>query len=196
MRSAAFAHARMRAVSKPVLAARRSRPRGVLASSSSRSVVRIPSDFSCLSSSASRPSSWVIEYGITFSSLPGQWPDTAREPSIEHTDARSRARDRFDRMAPKRLGCIDIRDGSAGLGTVGRTTLFGVADAGDADAVDRNVRDRAFGAARRIFLAQEYLARESMMNADGHSCRRLLGAPCRPRDIQSTHASAPRQPRT
>jgi hypothetical protein len=42
----------------------------------------------------------------------------------------------------------------------------------DAGAVDHNARERAIGAVRRIFLAPE-----SMMNADGHSCRRLLGAP-------------------
>jgi hypothetical protein len=47
----------------------------------------------------------------------------------------------------------------------------------DAGAVDHNARERAIGAVSRIFLAREGLVPESMMNADGHSCRRLLGAP-------------------
>src|SRR3984957_6377327 len=169
MRSAAFAHPRMRALSKPVLAASRLRPFGVLAASSSRSVVRIPNDFSFLSSSASRPSIWLMGYGITFSSLPCRWPAPSGA-SIEHAKARERACDLFDRIVRGFLTGIDDCYGGAGAGIVGRSSRDAFRDIEAVEGADRRVH-RGVSSVCPVFSAQV-----SLGNSNGCSRNRLLGA--------------------
>src|SRR5690242_7099054 len=88
-----------------VLEARTARPFGLFASSSSRSVVRMPMALSDLISSTSCPSMLVSGYDIDFSSTP---PTVRLNPqaSDELAESGDRADDFADCFLPELLSCV------------------------------------------------------------------------------------------
>ena len=140
---------------------------GVLAASSSRSVVRIPSDFSFLSSSASRPE--LIDRVRHRNFLaPGSGP--ALSGSLNR--ARQWIAPAILSIASREISRIDIcYECRSGLSV--RT----LSRAGRCRAtISRNANRRRRARPPDLPFAREWLARDPSMNADGHSRRRPLGA--------------------
>src|SRR5215467_2628068 len=104
--SQALANLSRRFSSMPLRSARWRRARGVLAASSSRSVVRMPNDLRVMTSSASRPSMWLMGYDINVSSASSSVRHAA---SGELAEAGDRADDLADCVLPELFTCKSNR---------------------------------------------------------------------------------------